>query len=413
MSAPIEICIPGSNPGHGNRHVRWDLATLHGIDTDLDPWFRKFGNPGIAAVTLGRIGVAVFLADRAVPRNKLRQRRDIALVVPVPDMALAIQAQASAQRLLGFVTGDNWLIEFSSDTSSPESGETLPQVSEVALLSGGLDSFCGALIKGTTDRMFLSHSDASVIRWSQNQSAHLVLGANFARHVSVRVAAKYPFQKEASRRSRSILFVALAVALADAVGATFVEIPENGFTSLNPPLAHNRGGVLTTRSTHPMTFHLFADVLADLGLGVALRNPYEWHTKGELVKEAVEKVGAQTVADGASHTMSCAKSNLILKGKTFGRNCGLDYACIVRRAGIKAAGITDPTAYECHTPALAQDVAEARKQDVAAVRQALGTIPSGELLLARCGPFPPGYDYPRAVQLWQRGLDELRAINLP
>lgn len=413
MNAPIEICIPGSNPGHGNRHVRWDPASLHGIDTDLDPWFRKFGDPGAAAVTLGRIGVAVFLADRAVPRNRLRQRRDITLLVPVPDMALALHAQDSAQRLLGFVTGDNWLLEFTSDTSSPEPGEELPHVSEVALLSGGLDSFCGALIAGTTDRMFLSHSDASVIRWSQNQSAHLATGANFERHITVRVAAKQPFQMEPSRRSRSVLFVALAVALADAVGAASVEVPENGFTSLNPPLAHNRGGVLTTRSTHPMTFHLLADLFADLGLSVVLKNPYEWHTKGELVRAAVEKVGPQTVADGASHTMSCAKSNLVLKGKTFGRNCGLDYACIVRRAGIKAAAITDATIYECHTPALAHDVAEARRQDIAAVRQALATVPSGELLLARCGPFPPSYDYPRAVQLWQRGLDELRAVDLP
>ena len=50
-------------------------------------------------------------------------------------------------------------------------------------------------------------------------------------------------------------------------------MPENGFTSLNVPLAANRGGVLTTRSTHPWTFTLLLRVLDGLGLSVAVDEP--------------------------------------------------------------------------------------------------------------------------------------------
>lgn len=316
--------------------------------------------------------------------------------------------------LASFVTGDSWTIEFEPDPSAIASpSDRLFEADEVSLLSGGLDSFCGALIGGTENRLFLSHNDASVIKYSQNQSIGLIPGLEPEQHVDVRLAARHRFNREASRRSRSILFMAIGVALADAAGASTLEIPENGFTSLNPPLASNRGGVLTTRSTHPYTFHLAKVVLEDLGIAVALRNPYEWATKGELVALAVNAAGNDAVSAGMSNTLSCAKSNLILKGKTYGRNCGLDYACIVRRAGIRAAGITDTTVYECDTASLRQQVIDHRRKDVAAVKFARQGEPSIAKLAAGCGPFPPGYDFDRAIDLWKRAQLELRDLPLP
>lgn len=413
MTVPVQVSTPGHQPQPGRRTIAWDRDDVEGIDTNLDPWMARFGAPSVAAVTLGRIGVAAFLTDRTVRRNALRQRRDIELVVSVPDPDLARQAQLSVQRLLGFVTGDHWQVEFERDTSQRPAAAPQYQADEVALLSGGLDSYCGALISGATDRVFLSHSDASVIKHSQNRSAPTIPGYDATQHATVRLAARAPFNREASRRSRSVLFLALAVALADAAGAGTVEVPENGFTSLNPPLAANRAGVLTTRSTHPTTFERFNQVVRDLGVAVTLRNPYEWHTKGELVAAAVTAAGAPTVLAGIPHTLSCAKSNLILKGKTFGRNCGLDYACMVRRAGIEAAGLVDPTTYECHTPALAAQVERERRQDITAVKQSLADEPSLLDLAAMCGPFPAGYDMDRALALWNRGANELSSLTLP
>lgn len=410
---PIQVSSAGHQPSTGRRTVLWDIQNPQGIDTDLDPWLTKFGSPSIAGITLGRIGVAVFLADRSERRNALRQRREIQLVISVPDPDLADQAKRSLQDLLAFVTGDNWDLSFEADTSDRPAVGSPYRCDQVALLSGGLDSYCGALIRGNANRIFFSHSDASVIKYSQNSSSPAIPGYDPKHRVNVRLMAKPPFAGEPSRRSRSILFVALAVALADSAGATSVEVPENGFTSLNPPLAANRGGVLTTRSTHPLTFHLFEKLLHDLGLVIAIENPYEWHTKGELVAAAVSAVGVETVVRGIPLTMSCAKSNLILRGKTFGRNCGLDYACIVRRAGIQAAGVQDPTTYEFQTASIASEVIAARRADIAAVKHAMTREPSGARLAAICGPFPTGYDLEKAEELWKRGNSEIRSLPLP
>lgn len=241
MTVPIQITTPGHVAQAGRRTLVWNLSDPHGLETDLDPWLTGLGSPGDAGVTVGRVGVAAFLADRAVRRNPLRQRRDIDLIVAVPNPDLARQARASLERLLAFVTGDTWQLTFEADTSDRPAAAAHFESEQVALLSGGLDSYCGALISGATDRLLLSHSDASVIKHSQNQSTPWIPGYDEDRHITVRLSAKTPFNGEPSRRSRSILFIALAVALADAAGAQSVEVPENGFTSLNPPLAANRG----------------------------------------------------------------------------------------------------------------------------------------------------------------------------
>lgn len=417
---PIELVSELSMATPQRRSIVWgDHRTGHGVVTDLDWHLTAFGEIPPGALTLARTGAAIFLADRATRRNELRQRRQIHLIVPVPDPDLAKNAADSLAALARFVTGDDWLFEFEPDsspiadeTAEPKFAAMLP-VNEVSLLSGGLDSYCGALIGGVTDRLFLSHSDASVIKFSQNNTIGQIPGFRAdEQHVTVRFAARQGFNREPSRRSRSILFMAFGVALAATAKADTLEVPENGFTSLNPPLAANRGGVLTTRSTHPYTFHLTKQVIEDLELSVVLRNPYEWSTKGELVAAAVNAVGAATVKAGMKDTMSCAKSNLILKGKTFGRNCGLDYACIVRRAGIQAAGLADTTVYECHTAGLVGDVRAARAKDVRAVELAMLETPSMTKLLASCGPFPPGYDHERALDLWRRGHDEICNLDL-
>ena len=81
-----------------------------------------------------------------------------------------------------------------------------------------------------------------------------------------------------------LLFMAMAVAAASGNGASEVLAPENGFTSINPPLEPSRGGPLTTRSTHPWTFHALRELLSALSLStISVHNPYGYLTKGELV----------------------------------------------------------------------------------------------------------------------------------
>lgn len=416
MTVPLELISVADTPTAQRRTAVWQADDgSGGIETNLDPWLTSMGRGSDAAITLARIGVGAFIADRATTRNKLRQRREIHLVVRVPDPDLASQATDSVLQLLEFVTGDDWQITFEHDTTerSTAKSSAIGQSDQVALLSGGLDSFCGALLNDPSAQLFLSHSDAPVTKHSQNLATAEIPGFIPNRHFQVRLKASDPFDKEPSRRSRSILFVALAVALADAKDIATVEIPENGFTSLNPPLAANRGGVLTTRSTHPTSFEYAKQVLNDLQLRVRLTNPYEWDTKGELLKRARDEHGDHVISRGLATTLSCAKVNLVLPNSGSGRNCGLDYACLVRRGAAIAAGIQDTSNYACHEPHLADSIAELRRADIQAVKSALLETPTIIQLLSRCGPFPDNYNYQRALDLWTRGKDELASIPLP
>lgn len=414
MTAPIEIIPIGATPTSNRRTLVWSARNpASGIDCNIDPWLTAFGAVSDAALTLARVGVGAFIADRGIKRNELRQRRQIELVVQVPDPDLGKQAAGAITELLSFVTGDDWGLTFEPDLVDRPGPTVSWAADEVALLSGGLDSYCGALIGGGEQRIFLSHSDAPVTKHSQTTTATHIQGYSADRHAQIRLVAKGAFDVEPSRRSRSVLFVALASALAEAAGAATVEVPENGFTSLNPPLAANRAGVLTTRSTHPMSFALASGVLSSLGIAVALRNPYEWLTKGELIRQAKDHVGARVFRLGMGSTLSCAKANMVLRDSGFGRNCGLDYACIVRRAGIRAARLKDNSNYLCEDPNLADEVARLRRPDIEAVKLSLKREPSVLALMAASGPFPPGYDYQRAIELWKRGQRELAAVPLP
>ena len=416
MTVPIEIISDGDNPTNYRRTAIWQVGdSSGGIDTDLDPWLAKWGHVSDAALTFARVGVAAFVADRGTTRNKLRQRREIDLIIKVPNPDFASQGADAASRLLGFVTGDEWNLSFEADpTQRPTlSAHTTKTADQVALLSGGLDSFCGALLNDPSTQLFLSHSDAPAIKHSQNLSTAEIPGFDTNRHFQVRLKASESFHKEPSRRSRSILFVGLAVALADAHNISTVEIPENGFTSLNPPLAANRGGVLTTRSTHPTMFRYAGQLIEDLELPIRLNNPYEWDTKGELLVKARDARGEHLISRGLASTLSCAKTNLVLANSGSGRNCGLDYACLVRRGAAIAAGIKDTSNYACHEPHLAAQIADLRRADIQAVKSSLLEPPSLIGLASKCGPFPDGYNYDRALDLWTRGQHELASIPLP
>ena len=60
------------------------------------------------------------------------------------------------------------------------------------------------------------------------------------------------YQKETTLRSRSFLFISMAVLVADSISQEMpVFIPENGTISLNFPLTPSRRSSCSTRTTHP------------------------------------------------------------------------------------------------------------------------------------------------------------------
>ncbi len=402
-------------------------GTSQTVQASLDPWLGQLGPMPPAAVDLVRVAATALIADRRTPRGR-RGLRELQLTVHVTDPAAWTAAARATADLLGFLTGDQWILEVLPDRHhhQPADPNAPPGVDQVLLLSGGLDSFCGAILvltelapasaatAGAVGLVFVAYRDSPVVAAAQRRVSSWItttLSPTFTLEPR-RISQAEP-KAEPSERSRSLLFAALGIATAAGRRAARLQVPENGWTSLNPPLRANRGGWLSTRSTHPQTFALLAGVLERLGLAVEVVNPYGWHTKGELVRAAAEVAGPAFPA-GIAGTLSCAKlDGRLYRGGHPGLNCGLCVACLVRRAAIRAAGVPDHTEYLADRltgPAL-RLLRERRQPDLTAVRLAVAAGVDESLLLAAAS-FPRNFDVDRALALWERGLKELADADL-
>jgi hypothetical protein len=379
----------------------------------------ELGAPLPAAKDLLRVVTAAYVADKTAPKPGLGLLRPLDLTVHVeqPD-TWTTTAKEQVVDLLHWLTGDDWGLRCvpAAVPAGPPRQLDLPMTDDIALLSGGLDSFCGALIRirqpGTV--RFLAHADTSkAVRHAQQR-----LQKHLAALTPPRVYEHYALAPGASVRNyvpktRSLLFMAMGVAAATGSGAARVLVPENGFTSINPPLEPSRGGVMTTRSTHPWTFHSVAGLLGTLGLDrVSVLNPYGALTKGELVGQALAGAGEELL-DLAAETVSCAKMNAGRPKKGNANvQCGLCVACLVRRAAFIGAAVPDRTPYACDgTSSVAAHTRRVRRHDVDAWRTATepdGGIPEHRVLAS--GLWPPGTDLDAVLALCQRGLKELARV---
>jgi hypothetical protein len=392
------------------------------VRASVEPWLGPLGPVPAAAVDLVRVAATALIADRRTRRDE-HGSRTIHLVVHVTDPPSWVEAAEAAVDLLGFLTGDRWTLVVHPDRQpQPARAAELAVTDEVLLFSGGLDSFCGAVLALATDPpsaprppVFVAHRDNPIMASAQQRCGAWLAATLCPSFVlEARWLAQAEPKLESTERSRSLLFAALGVATAAGRGARRLQVPENGWTSLNPPLRANRGGWLSTRSTHPQTFVLLGELLDRLRLAVQVNNPYEWLTKGDLVRAAAQ-VGGPDFAAGVAGTMSCAK----LDGRWYlgghpGLNCGLCVACLVRRAAIRAAGIPDQTEYLVdRLKGLARrSLLERRQRDVTAVRVAVvGGVDESALLAS--ASLPLDFDVDRALALWQRGLEELAGVDLP
>ncbi|CAM5198894.1 hypothetical protein UACE39S_05695 [Ureibacillus acetophenoni] len=141
---------------------------------------------------------------------------------------------------------------------------------------------------------------------------------------------------ESTSRSRSLLFLAGAVAIASILGKnTPVYIPENGFIGINVPLTDSRNGSCSTRTTHPIFIKSINKILHQVGLCHEISNFYWDKSKGEILAEHIEK---PVFNKYAHRTLSCSHPCLSRYDKKKDPtievpcNCGYCYPCIIRRA---------------------------------------------------------------------------------
>jgi 7-cyano-7-deazaguanine synthase in queuosine biosynthesis len=411
----------------GADHLWWPAKGQQtDIRTGLDWDLTVYGEVSDPAADLLHIAAAAYLADLRT-RRPTTFSRQLAITVHVHNPTLWTgPAGEILTDLLAWVSGDEWtlhLVALGKHTAAPDTALTPPHhaTTDTMLLSGGLDSFCGAVdhLATATDRVHIGHRDSATSVKHAQRTIHTWLTTQVPEFTWMREELRpRPRKRENTTRTRSLLFMAMAIAAADGTKAPSVIVPENGYTSLNLPLAPSRGGALSTKSTHPWTFHLINQALQHAGISVEVTNPYLHMTKGELLKQALA-TAPDGFLDTTKDTLSCAKLDSGRVKKALGGdpniNCGLCYACLVRRGSYVGAGVTDPTDYLVNrltTKTALTRFRNRRHDDLWALELAQKRTLTEDDLIASAS-WPPGYDITAALGLVNRGRQELFSVPLP
>ncbi|AXP82146.1 7-cyano-7-deazaguanine synthase [Mariniflexile rhizosphaerae] len=297
------------------------------------------------------ISASVYGIDRFVERKQNSVdgwSRELKVSFPVHNPSKWNACKADLNRLLSFLTGDYWDVGFRNETFDipkiPLDKEYSVPFEQVNLLSGGLDSLIGALdfLKQNPKKrvLFVSHYDPQMRGVLKDQGKIIpslvkIYPNQFAYIDSIKVTLQREagIGREKTFRSRSILFVGLALIAAEATKTKNIIIPENGTVSLNFPLSASRRSSCSTRTTHPYVLEILISIWNKLSINTHISNPYEFKTKGQMVQECLKN--NSNLLDLIEHSNSCGKRGHVKDWTNRNANhCGVCMPCIYRQASL-------------------------------------------------------------------------------
>lgn len=352
--------------------------------------------------------------------------REIRLVVPVSDVPRWNGCTRILERMLNFLTGDRWTIQFRSRPAKflelvPRPDLIMPPFTAISLFSGGLDSLIGAIdtLEAGALPLLVSHAGEPAVSKSQDDCFEL-LTKHYVNIRLERLRSWMAFPKnfvqnvatEDTTRGRSFLFFALGVFAGSGFRREFVLYPpENGLIALNVPLDTLRLGALSTRTTHPFYIARWNELISFLGIRGRVENPYWNKTKGEMVIACKNRMLLTAILP---KSLSCASPT---KGRWQGhgtQHCGYCLPCLIRRASLTS--LNDSTTYT--VPNLRAQVWDPRKAKGQQIRsfeyaiERLRTHPGIEkLLVHKPGPLSDDpNNVPELAAVYKRGLEEVGVL---
>ncbi len=378
----------------------------------------------------------VWAADTRISRETESQdswTRELRIIVPVSDPRRWVGAAPALKRMLDFLTGDRWALEF---RPRPEGFASLlprqskatgkPLFNDVALFSGGLDSLIGAIdaLEAGSVPLLISHASDGPTSDAQNTCFQYL-----TRHYSklplsrLRVWMSFPnglvkgVKPESTTRGRSFLFFAIAVFAGTGLGTSFtLRAPENGFIALNVPLDPLRLGSQSTHTMHPFYLARWSEFLRMLGIPGRIENPY-WHkTKGDMIADCQNPGLLRKLIP---FSLSCSSPS---KGRWLGHSvehCGYCLPCLVRRAALEQAlgRGSDPTHYTISDlSAQVLDTRLAQGQLVRSMQFAIQRLRANpelaRFLIYKPGPLSdePPENLPLLTAVYQHGIEEIATL---
>lgn len=313
------------------------------------------------ALDLWYISLMVYYADRKILRkgNYDNWTRKIKLYIPVLEKEKWDLNKDLLINMISYLSGDIWEIEFRKRELNEKEEKISKGIQnwyvgkkfvpdEFCMLSGGLDSFIGAidLLSENKKIAFVGHYGGGKGVKPFQDNVNKLLKSKFL------IDDKYFFNFNAtpikgiedSTRTRSFMFFTHAIILASCMRKKIaLNIPENGLISLNIPLTNSRLGSSSTRTTHPYYMDNLQTLLLKLGVNVILKNPFQFKTKGEMLLECKN---LDFIKENYIYTMSCSHPDQVRYIKdTKPKHCGTCLPCTIRRASILKAFNDDLTIY--------------------------------------------------------------------
>ena len=349
---------------------REEYSTIY---TNISDTWLRLGSMSISPIyeDLFVIAISIFAIDKRVPRNLFTDcwTREIDVSIPVIELEKWKSVKESWNKMMRFLTGDVWNINFRKNELSfsqrIRKSRIKIDISEcdvVSLFSGGLDSFCGAielLEQGKSPCLF-GHNEYPKLRAKQERLCELFqteYPSKKVKFLSFTANSRAPISNghgklngsENTSRGRSLLFLCSALSIAGIMGdKTPVYIPENGFIGLNVPLTNSRKGTCSTRTTHPYFLGNFRRILENVGIKNPILNFYAYSTKREIVNSVKNTNSFQ---HGFAETISCSHPCLPRWDKNgnneYPKNCGYCYPCLIRKSSLIDVSLrVEPYSYE-------------------------------------------------------------------
>ncbi|MDU7031058.1 Qat anti-phage system QueC-like protein QatC [Robinsoniella peoriensis] len=353
--------------------IRFDMldeGPKSNLKVNFEEIWRRFNNESLDEIyeDLITLAASVYAADKRIPRIGIRAgevgdnwTREIHISIPVLEFAKWNAVQRKLEDILNFLSGDIWTVNFRKTDSKFRNFATKKKYDfiegkfdAVSLFSGGLDSYSGAinLLEKGKNICFVGCREYNALG-NRIYALHRILKESYPNRrldmVLFNTDARIPYNIdedlktkyiENTSRSRSFLFLSVALAVASQVGEEVpVYIPENGFIGLNIPLTPSRRGSCSTRTTHVYFINALNDLLQILLIPHTIENFFAYKTKGEIV-QSVKMTNA--FKRGAGNTISCShpmRADKGIKGRP--RNCGYCYPCLIRRSSLNGINVSE------------------------------------------------------------------------
>jgi 7-cyano-7-deazaguanine synthase in queuosine biosynthesis len=274
----------------------------------------------------------IYCADVLIKKND--NPRNIQLNIPVFNVDLWSNITSIIEELTRWVSGDTFILNFvkidekyTEEITGLVDSTHLNSNNYVTLFSGGLDSLAGAYrnyVMGIKSDYvgFINKSEEGV---KQREVAKFYREV-FGNRTEILLIDKPINKKENHTQStRSLLYLALAIAKAHFNSTNKVYLYENGVLSLNPEIKNR----YTTKTTHPKTIYLYQSILNQLGINIEIMHPFLYSTKGEIINEMDDNFKGII-----KHTFTCGMGRSAQKNHK--GQCGVCIPCILRKISLSA-----------------------------------------------------------------------------